>query len=62
MESDAHEIASSRVRNSIEFTPTWGAIQSAQDTLDKKRGNALERVGRDSDGIRHFLTQPIDFK
>jgi hypothetical protein len=30
------------VRNSIEFAPTWGAIQSAQDTLDKKRGNAID--------------------
>ncbi len=28
------------VRNSIEWVPTWGAIQSAQDTLDKQRGNA----------------------
>ena len=30
------------VQSSIEFAPTWGAIQSAQDTLDKKRGNALD--------------------
>ncbi|BEP92016.1 hypothetical protein GmRootA79_04000 [Acidovorax sp. A79] len=30
------------VRNSIEWTPTWGAIQSAQDTLDKQRGNAVD--------------------
>lgn len=30
------------VRNSIEFAPTAGAIQSAQDTLDKKRGNATD--------------------
>lgn len=30
------------VRNTIEFAPTWGAIQSAQDTLDKKRGNAAD--------------------
>jgi transglutaminase-like putative cysteine protease len=28
------------VRNSIEWMPTWGAIQSAEDTLSKKRGNA----------------------
>lgn len=28
------------VRNTIEFVPTWGAIQSAEDTLQKKRGNA----------------------
>ncbi|MBU2123045.1 MAG: transglutaminase [Gammaproteobacteria bacterium] len=30
------------VRNTIEWTPTWGAIQSAQDTLDKQRGNAVD--------------------
>ena len=30
------------VRNHIEWVPTWGAIQSAQDTLDKQRGNALD--------------------
>jgi hypothetical protein len=30
------------VRNTIEFAPTAGAIQSAQDTLDKKRGNATD--------------------
>jgi transglutaminase-like putative cysteine protease len=30
------------VRNNIEFTPTAGAIQSAQDTFDKKRGNAVD--------------------
>ena len=30
------------VRNTIEYTPTAGAIQSAQDTLDKKRGNATD--------------------
>src|SRR5438105_4412042 len=30
------------VRNNIEYVPTWGAIQSAQDTLDKKRGNATD--------------------
>ncbi|ROZ79891.1 transglutaminase [Ramlibacter sp. WS9] len=30
------------VRNNIEFAPTAGAIQSAQDTLDKKRGNATD--------------------
>ena len=30
------------VRNSIEYAPTAGAIQSAQDTLDKKRGNATD--------------------
>lgn len=30
------------VRNTIEWTPTWGAIQSAQDTLDKQRGNAID--------------------
>jgi transglutaminase-like putative cysteine protease len=30
------------VRNSIEWAPTAGAIQSAQDTLDKKRGNATD--------------------
>ena len=28
------------VRNHIEWQPTWGALQSAQDTLDKRRGNA----------------------
>ncbi len=28
------------VRNNIEWVPTWGAIQSAEDTLNKKRGNA----------------------
>ena len=28
------------VRNHIDYVPTWGAIQSAQDTLDKSRGNA----------------------
>jgi hypothetical protein len=28
------------VRNSIEWVPTWGAIQCAEDTLSKKRGNA----------------------
>lgn len=28
------------VRNTVEFVPTWGAIQSAEDTLQKKRGNA----------------------
>lgn len=30
------------VRNNVEWVPTWGAIQSAQDTLDKKRGNAID--------------------
>jgi transglutaminase-like putative cysteine protease len=30
------------VRNNIEYAPTAGAIQSAQDTLDKKRGNATD--------------------
>src|SRR6218665_837058 len=30
------------VRNHIEWVPTWGAIQSAQDTLDKRRGNAVD--------------------
>ncbi|WP_100084415.1 transglutaminase-like domain-containing protein [Acidovorax delafieldii] len=30
------------VRNTIEWTPTWGAIQGAQDTLDKQRGNAVD--------------------
>lgn len=30
------------VRNHIEWVPSWGAIQSAQDTLDKKRGNAID--------------------
>ncbi|RYF02175.1 MAG: transglutaminase [Comamonadaceae bacterium] len=30
------------VRNTIEWVPTWGAIQSAQDTLDKSRGNAID--------------------
>ena len=28
------------VRNSVEFVPTWGALQSADDTLAKRRGNA----------------------
>ena len=30
------------VRNHIEWIPTWGAMQSAQDTLDKQRGNAFD--------------------
>jgi transglutaminase-like putative cysteine protease len=30
------------VRNNIAFAPTAGAIQSAQDTFDKKRGNATD--------------------
>ncbi len=30
------------VHNNIEYAPTAGAIQSAQDTLDKKRGNATD--------------------
>ncbi len=30
------------VHNNIEFVPTAGAIQSAQDTLDKMRGNATD--------------------
>ena len=30
------------VRNTTEWAPTWGAIQSAQDTLDKKRGNSTD--------------------
>ncbi len=30
------------MRNNIEWAPTAGAIQSAQDTLDKKRGNATD--------------------
>jgi transglutaminase-like putative cysteine protease len=30
------------VRNNIEWVPTAGAIQSAQDTLDKLRGNATD--------------------
>lgn len=30
------------VHNTIEWAPTWGAIQSAQTTLDKKRGNAFD--------------------
>ena len=30
------------VRNTLEWAPTWGAIQSAQDTLDKRRGNATD--------------------
>jgi transglutaminase-like putative cysteine protease len=29
-------------RNTLEWAPTWGAIQSAQDTLDKRRGNASD--------------------
>ncbi|GKS93334.1 transglutaminase [Acidovorax sp. SUPP2825] len=33
------------VRNTIEWVPTWGAIQSAQDTLDKQRGNAIDIAG-----------------
>jgi hypothetical protein len=28
------------VRNNVEWVPTWGAIQSADDTLAKRRGNA----------------------
>ena len=30
------------VRNQVEWVPTWGSIQGAQDTLDKKRGNAFD--------------------
>lgn len=30
------------VRNNIEWVPTAGAIQSAQDTMEKKRGNATD--------------------
>jgi transglutaminase-like putative cysteine protease len=30
------------VRNNVEWVPTAGAIQSAHDTLDKKRGNATD--------------------
>lgn len=30
------------VRNNVEWVPTWGAIQSAEDTLNKKRGNAID--------------------
>ena len=30
------------VRNNVEWVPTWGAIQSAQDTLDNRRGNAID--------------------
>ncbi|MGE0333636.1 MAG: transglutaminase family protein [Ramlibacter sp.] len=30
------------VRNTIDYVPTAGAIQSAQDTLDKRRGNATD--------------------
>jgi Transglutaminase-like superfamily len=30
------------VRNTLEWAPTWGAMQSAQDTLDKRRGNATD--------------------
>lgn len=30
------------VRNHIDYAPTAGAIQSAQDTLDKRRGNATD--------------------
>ncbi|ADX44630.1 transglutaminase domain-containing protein [Paracidovorax avenae ATCC 19860] len=33
------------VRNTIEWVPTWGAIQNAQDTLDKRRGNAIDIAG-----------------
>ncbi len=28
------------VRNNVEWLPTWGAVQGADDTLAKKRGNA----------------------
>lgn len=28
------------MRNHVEWVPTWGAIQSADDTLAKRRGNA----------------------
>ncbi|PTT79421.1 transglutaminase [Pelomonas sp. HMWF004] len=28
------------VRNNLDWLPTWGAVQSADDTLAKKRGNA----------------------
>ena len=30
------------VRNTIEFVPTWGAVQSAELTLGAKRGNAMD--------------------
>src|SRR5450830_24406 len=30
------------VRNQVEWVPTWGSIQGAQDTLDKKRGNSFD--------------------
>jgi Transglutaminase-like superfamily len=30
------------LRNTLEWAPTWGAMQSAQDTLDKKRGNSAD--------------------
>ena len=42
------------VRNTIEWTPTWGAIQSAQDTLDKQRGNAVTLLACRS----HCCAQP----
>lgn len=28
------------VRNNVEWLPSWGAVQSAEDTLNKRRGNA----------------------
>jgi hypothetical protein len=30
------------LRNTLEWAPTWGAMQSAQDTLDKRRGNSAD--------------------
>lgn len=30
------------IRNNFDWVPTWGAIQSSQDTWDKKRGNAFD--------------------
>jgi Transglutaminase-like superfamily len=30
------------VRNTIEWVPTWGAIQTAQSTMEKGRGNAID--------------------
>ncbi|MGM0592895.1 MAG: transglutaminase-like domain-containing protein [Pseudomonadota bacterium] len=33
------------VRNHIEWLPSWGAVQSAEDTLSSAKGNALDIAG-----------------
>ena len=46
------------------FAPCLGLGRPALGGLQpgREHGARLLRVGRDSDGIRRFLTQPIDFK